>query len=73
MISNRPAVSRHLSEGIGSLAARVRIAGTIRSQGDGLTDSSRHGGSPIDVPLVGPGTFLVAAYLDAALRGRGTG
>jgi len=60
-----------LGDGIGSLAARARIAGTARLSDDGLAHSGGPIGSCLDMPLIGPGTLLVAAYVDAALHGGG--
>jgi hypothetical protein len=64
-----------LSGGIDSLAAQARISGTDRliarrdtrwrSESLSLARLSLMGPEP----LIGPGTFLVAAYLHSGLRG----
>jgi len=53
-----------LSEAIGSLVARVRIAGTVRSQHNTLTHSSHRSGPSSYVPSIGPGNLLVATHLE---------
>ena len=60
-----------LRDGIARLAARMRVAGTIQFTNEEHTDSSTQRGCCNDVPLIGPGTLLVAAYLDSTLHDRG--
>ena len=73
MVSCQPVRPWHLREGIGCLAARARIAGTARCQGEGLQNSSGPGESCNGAAAIEAGTGRLAGHLDWALHGGGAG
>ena len=64
MDKNQVARPWPLSEGVGSLAARARIAGTVRSQGDAPAHPGSQSGPAGDVQSIGPGALRVATRLN---------